>query len=76
MQLYNICPIHLPENWLEIDFLSRFSNTFYFRKWTIVPGLSISDTARARLDATAKELIEERDAAYQECQDWRVAANL
>eukprot|EP00499_Haloplacidia_sp_CaronLabIsolate_P015228 CAMPEP_0196780574 /NCGR_PEP_ID=MMETSP1104-20130614/8053_1 /TAXON_ID=33652 /ORGANISM="Cafeteria sp., Strain Caron Lab Isolate" /LENGTH=336 /DNA_ID=CAMNT_0042150787 /DNA_START=50 /DNA_END=1060 /DNA_ORIENTATION=+ len=32
-------------------------------EWHIVQGLSIDDFSRARMDATAKELIEERDTA-------------
>ena len=31
--------------------------------WEIVQGLSISDFARGKMDATAKELIEEREVA-------------
>ena len=33
------------------------------RKWEIVQGLSISDFARERMDATAAELVDERDTA-------------
>lgn len=35
------------------------------RSYEIVQNLSISDFAREKMDATAKELIEERDAAVQ-----------
>ncbi|XP_072170547.1 malate dehydrogenase, cytoplasmic-like [Diadema setosum] len=35
--------------------------------WTIVPGLSISDFAREKMDATAKELVSERDTALTFC---------
>ena len=35
------------------------------RSYEIVQNLSISDFAREKMDATAKELIEERDAAIQ-----------
>lgn len=37
--------------------------------WEIVQGLAIDDFAREKLDATLKELIEERDAALEVCQD-------
>ena len=30
--------------------------------WSIVPGLAIDDDARKRLDASAAELVSERDA--------------
>ena len=33
--------------------------------WEFVQGLSISDFAREKMDATAKELVEERDVASQ-----------
>eukprot|EP00731_Ephydatia_muelleri_P027312 Em0019g185a len=33
--------------------------------WEIVQGLSISDFAREKMDATAAELVEERDQAFQ-----------
>jgi malate dehydrogenase len=32
-------------------------------KWSIVQGLPVTDFARAKLDATAKELVEERTEA-------------
>merc|ERR1712168_632729 len=35
------------------------------KKWTIVQGLDIDDFARGKLDATAKELCEERDDANE-----------
>ena len=35
------------------------------RSYEIVQNLSISDFAREKMDLTAKELIEERDAAIQ-----------
>ena len=35
------------------------------RSYEIVQNLSISDFAREKMDLTAKELIEERDAAVQ-----------
>lgn len=37
-------------------------------KWSIKQGLSISDFARGKLDATGKELCEERDEAMAVCQ--------
>ena len=33
--------------------------------WEVVQGLSISDFAREKMDATATELVEERDTALQ-----------
>jgi len=38
------------------------------KKWTIVQGLSIDDFAKGKLDATGKELCEERDDALSACQ--------
>jgi malate dehydrogenase len=35
----------------------------------IVPGLEIDDFSRDKMDATQKELMEERDAALEVCQD-------
>ena len=35
------------------------------RTWEIVQGLEISDFAREKMEATAQELIEERDMAIQ-----------
>lgn len=37
--------------------------------WKIVEGLEINDFAREKMDLTAKELIEERDAAMESCQE-------
>lgn len=37
-------------------------------KWSVKQGLSISDFARGKLDATGKELCEERDEAMAVCQ--------
>jgi malate dehydrogenase len=37
--------------------------------YTIVQGLSIDDFARAKMDATQQELVEERDDALKACQD-------
>ncbi|CAN8000578.1 unnamed protein product, partial [Ixodes hexagonus] len=39
------------------------------RRWHIVAGLPISDFARAKLDATGKELMEEREEALAVCKD-------
>lgn len=44
--------------------------------YSIVQGLSIDEFAREKMDATMKELLEERDAALETCQDWQVEANL
>lgn len=38
------------------------------QEYTIVQGLAIDDFARSKMDATMKELIEERDAALQTCE--------
>lgn len=48
-------------NDIMYSFPVRISN----RKWEIVEGLSISDFARSKMDATANELVEERDAASE-----------
>lgn len=40
-----------------------FPVTIKDKKWEIVPGLTISDFAREKMDITAKELLEERDVA-------------
>lgn len=37
------------------------------KSWTIVEGLSINDFAREKMDATAKELLEERAMAEEIC---------
>lgn len=39
------------------------------RRWHIVTGLPMSDFARAKLEATGKELMEERDEALAVCKD-------
>ena len=38
-------------------------------KYTIVQGLAINDFAREKMDATMKELIQERDDAIKACQE-------
>jgi len=45
-----------------------FPVTIEGKKWKIVQGLEISDFARARLDATGKELQEEREEAMEVCK--------
>ena len=45
-----------------------FPVTLEGKKWTIKQGLAVSDFARGKLDATAKELCEERDEAMAVCQ--------
>jgi len=42
--------------------VSSFPVTSVSGQWQIVPGLEINDFARARIDASVAELIEERDA--------------
>ena len=37
-------------------------------KWSIVQGLNISDFAKGKMEATGKELCEERDEAMAVCQ--------
>ena len=44
--------------------------------YAIVQGLPISDFARQKMDATMKELVEERNDALETVQEWLVAANL
>ncbi|CAL4151019.1 unnamed protein product, partial [Meganyctiphanes norvegica] len=46
---------------------SKSTSHIIFRKWTIVQGLPIDDFAREKMDATAKELCEERDDANEVC---------
>lgn len=45
-----------------------FPVTIEGKQWKIVQGLEISDFARSKLDATAKELQEEKDEAMAVCQ--------
>ena len=40
------------------------------KKWTIVEGLDINDFAREKMDATAKELCEEKAMAEEICKQW------
>ncbi|KAK4313524.1 hypothetical protein Pmani_015139 [Petrolisthes manimaculis] len=46
-----------------------FPVTIKDKKWSIVMGLPIDDFAQGKLDATAKELCEERDDAIAACQN-------
>ncbi|KAL3222151.1 hypothetical protein MRX96_028888 [Rhipicephalus microplus] len=39
------------------------------RRWHIVAGLPMSDFARQKIDATGKELVQERDDALAVCKD-------
>ena len=39
------------------------------RTYSIVQGLSINDFAREKMDATMKELIQERDDAVKACEE-------
>lgn len=39
------------------------------RKWKIVEGLEIDDFSKGKMEETAKELQEERDAALAVCQE-------
>ena len=41
-----------------------FPVTVKDQEWTIVPNLSINDFMRAKIDASAQELIEERNMAF------------
>jgi malate dehydrogenase len=45
--------------------ISSFPVTTRSGDWQIVPGLDINDFSRARIDASAAELVEERDAVNQ-----------
>merc|ERR1712111_62942 len=50
------------------DVMFSFPCTCKDSKWSIVQGLEIDDFARGKLDATAKELVEEKDEALAICQ--------
>lgn len=45
------------------DLIYSFPVQIKDKSWNIVDGLAINDFSRAKMDATAKELIEERDTA-------------
>ncbi|CAH0714589.1 unnamed protein product, partial [Brenthis ino] len=51
------------------DIVYSFPVTVSNGKWQIVQGLTISDFAREKLDATAKELVEEKQDALDVCKD-------
>ena len=38
--------------------------------------LQVDDFAREKMDATMKELLEEKNDAMAACEDWQVSANL
>lgn len=54
---------------IEKGLMYSFPVTIKDRQWTIVQGLSIDDFARSKMDATMKELQEERDVALKVCED-------
>lgn len=39
------------------------------KKWSVVKGLSISDFSKKKMEATGKELMEERDEALAICKE-------
>lgn len=46
-------------------------------EWSVVPGLTITDFAREKMDLTAKELVDERDTANQFVQpQWQTARGM
>lgn len=51
---------------IEKDLVYSFPVKIVNRKWTIVQGLSVNSWARSLMDATANELIEERNQAMNE----------
>uniref|UniRef100_A0A0A9WZE1 Malate dehydrogenase n=1 Tax=Lygus hesperus TaxID=30085 RepID=A0A0A9WZE1_LYGHE len=51
------------------DLMFSFPVTIANREWKIVQGLPIDDFSRAKLDITAKELLEEKEDAVALCQD-------
>lgn len=51
------------------DIVYSFPVSINNKKWSIVQGLSVDDNARKMLDATAKELLEEKEEALLVCQD-------
>ncbi|XP_012548546.2 cytosolic malate dehydrogenase isoform X1 [Bombyx mori] len=51
------------------DVVYSFPVTVTNGKWKIVEGLTISDFARQMLDATGKELVEEKQEALDVCKD-------
>ena len=53
-----------------------FPVTIADKKWSIVQGLALDDFAKGKLEATGKELCEERQEAMAVCQAWGNAATL
>ncbi|RXM29816.1 Malate dehydrogenase, cytoplasmic [Acipenser ruthenus] len=47
------------------DLIYSFPVVIKNKTWTIVDGLAINDFSRGKMDATAKELVEERDTALE-----------
>ena len=46
------------------------------RKWKIVSGLAIDDFSREKMEQTAKELKEEKEACDTFLQDWLIMSHL
>lgn len=44
------------------------------KTWKIVDGLPVNDFSRAKMDATAAELVEERDTALDFLSQWLSAS--
>ena len=58
--------IHSPSPVKVNVLIVNFSNFFTLGgKWTIVPGVAVSDFSREKLTATANELEEERKLAFE-----------
>uniref|UniRef100_A0A1B6BZH4 Malate dehydrogenase n=1 Tax=Clastoptera arizonana TaxID=38151 RepID=A0A1B6BZH4_9HEMI len=51
------------------DVVFSFPVTIQNKKYSIVQGLNIDDFARGKLDATGKELLEEKEEALSVCKD-------
>ena len=54
---------------IQKDLIYSFPVTISGGQWSIVKDLAINDFARKMMDATQAELVEERDAALEVCQD-------
>ena len=54
---------------IEKDLIYSFPVRITDGKATIVDGLDINDFAREKMDITMKELVEEKNAALEVCQD-------
>ena len=50
------------------DVMFSFPCTCKDGKWSIVQGLEINDFAKEKLEATGKELLEEKDEALAVCE--------